>query len=325
MMNKKLFFILFALCLFMGLLRSVYADEGITASLTSQEEALTVGDVINLVLEVTHPAEQYVIFPQFEQTWGDFEVGEQSPTELITHEDGSQSSRQTIAVTLWAPGSFTTPLLTVTLSTRSGELSEVMVEPLTLAVASVLEAGDTDLRELKPQATLSPPSPLPWLLGRLLLATLIFFALWSSYRRWRSKQRAAVLDTRAAYEIALDDLASIRDQELPAEGGFKRHYTLVTEILRRYLEQRYAISAMDQTSSQIKETLEGISIAPEHKSELMSMLGEADLVKFARVEPHIEVAEQFPERAGELILAIRPVEVEPEANAEQASAAEVIK
>lgn len=324
-MNKNLFFILFTLCLFMGLLRSVYADEGITAALTSPQEALTVGDVVNLLLEVRHPAEQYVIFPELGQTWGDFEVREQSQPEVSTQEDGSQSSSQTIAVTLWAPGSFTTPLLTVTVSTPSGELSVLTVEPVTLAVASVLEEGDTELRELKPQATLLPPSLLPWLLGGLLLAILISFALWSRVRRWRPKEREPVLDTRAAYEIALDELQQIKVQDLPAQGDFKTHYTLVTETLHRYLEQRYAISVMEQTTSQIKQIFEGISIAPEHKSELMSMLGEADLVKFAKVEPPIEVAQQFPERAGELIVALRPIAVEPSANEEQASVAEVTK
>lgn len=335
-MKKNLFFILFTLCIFMLFLRSVHAQEGMTAALTSEQQDLTVGDVVDLLLEVSHPAGEHVIFPQLGQTWGDFEVREQSPPAVMTHEDGSQSSQQTIAVTLWAPGSFTTPLLTVTVSTPSGALSEVRVEPVTLRVLSVLEEGDTDLRALKPQATLWYLPLWVWQLAGLLLAIFILFVILLLIYRIVSKPRATLPDMpdiRPAYQIALDDLASIREQQLPAQGDFKRHYSLVSGVLRRYLVQGYGISAMDQTTSQIKEGLEGISessIAPEHKKELMSILAEADFVKFANVEPEIEAAEQLTERVRVLILATRPSEMEPSAHlvssvgkGKQAKAAEV--
>ena len=60
------------------------AEEGLPATLASDREQLTVGDPVELTLEVNHPAGYQVIIPQLEGTWGDLEVRSQSPERART-------------------------------------------------------------------------------------------------------------------------------------------------------------------------------------------------------------------------------------------------
>ena len=90
-------------------LATAHAQEGISAALTAEVSELNVGDVIPLTLQVTHPAGYRVIPVQLEQSWGEVEVRDVSSTVVTLNPDGTETTTQTIAVTLWAPGVHSTP------------------------------------------------------------------------------------------------------------------------------------------------------------------------------------------------------------------------
>ena len=77
----------------------VLAAEGIGVTLRPDREELTVGDPVQLTLEVTHPAGYQVILPKLEQAWGPFEVRGQSQATTAANDDGTETTRQTIQVT----------------------------------------------------------------------------------------------------------------------------------------------------------------------------------------------------------------------------------
>ena len=91
-----------------------------TAEWTLDRAAITVGDPVALTLTVHHPAGTQALLPPLDATWGDFDVLNQSPVTMDANPDGSLTTRQTIAATLFAPGSFTTPPLVITLSDTRG-------------------------------------------------------------------------------------------------------------------------------------------------------------------------------------------------------------
>ncbi|HUM71602.1 MAG TPA: hypothetical protein PLK31_22470, partial [Chloroflexota bacterium] len=139
-----------------------------TATITTDAQNITVGDPVILTVSVTHPEGSVVLFPELEPNWGDFIVRSQSAPETVDNGDGTAPSGLGYAVTtqqidprLFAPGDFQTPPLTITIADAAGNLSETAVTPLSLSVQSVLVEGDTELRDIKPQANL--PLPAIWL------------------------------------------------------------------------------------------------------------------------------------------------------------------
>ena len=268
------------------------ADDGVTAKLIPSQTELNLGDPVTLTLEVTHPAGYQVLAPQLPKKWGDYEVIAQSPPATVANPDGTETTRQSITVTLFDLGSFETPPLTVTVSDPGGKTQQVEVLPLALIVTPLRPEGDADLRDIKPQAEVD--LPFPWAVVSGVLAALLVLAApgYFAYRRWiKPKQPAVERDDRPPHQRALDELARIATLRLPEQGRFKEHYTLVTDALRRYLEEGFRVNALERTTAELRQELKHATLSPELVRRYITLFEDADFVKFAKVIPELKDCE----------------------------------
>jgi hypothetical protein len=265
--------------------------------------SFTVGDPITLRLEVIHPTGSTVELPLLDKEWGDFEVISQTGQDTVPNENGTSTTRKDIVVTSFAPGQYETPPLLVTHRQADGTAEELARPGHPLTVASVLVEGDENLRDLKPQAELPEPPLWPFILLGLLLAMVIAAALyWAgrwAYRRWGPKAPAEAaspvfVDTRPPEVIALTELNRIEALDLPGQALLKEHYSLVTECLRGYIEGRYRLPALEQTTDELQSSLRRQpEIATEVRDNFVRMFRRGDLVKFARFRPAVADAYSF--------------------------------
>ena len=128
------------------------------------------------------------------------------------------------------------------------------------------------------------------LLALLLLALVIYLV--NKYLKSRKNKdtepESEPIDPRKAHEIAYEELEVLRQKQLWQSQQFKAYYTELTEILRRYISNRYAIDAMEQTSDDIISEFRRNKELKEKKEEiklLSDVLQVADLVKFAKWQP----------------------------------------
>ena len=76
----------------------------------------------------------------------------------------------------------------------------------------------------------------------------------------------------------------------------------VANVLRRYLHARYQLSAPEQTTEEFRTVLASQNVlAEEQKKSVLEVLGQADLVKFARVPATTEEVRMCIERVRELV------------------------
>jgi hypothetical protein len=305
MNRKNLILIFVTVAAFLLLTWPAQAEGPVQAALTADRSELTVGDPVQLTLEVVHPAGYQVIIPKLEQTWGDFEVQGQSQTETVSSGDGTETTRQTLTVTLFRPGTFETLPLPLTVSDGTEQVTEAAASPVALTVVPVLAEGDTTLNDIRPQAVLNLPANWTVLIAGLVLATAFAGGgLWL-YRRRRGKS-LAVIDNRPPDRVALDELARIDGLRLPAEGRFKEHYTLVTDCLRTYIERQFDAHAFDRTTSELKVSLSQSKMSPEHSRLYVDLFSDSDLVKFAKLRPTLAEADQLTTRARRLVDVSKP-------------------
>jgi len=286
--------------------RTAAAQDLPEASWTVEMENLTVGDPIFLTLSVTHAPDQHVIFPSIESQWGDFRLYSQSPPETVTNPDGTKTTQQSIDVRLFTPGTFTTPALSIELSDNQGQLSEVQVSPVSVTIQSILVEGDSDLRDLKPQAELPYFNLAPWLVGGALVVTLLAGVYLWRHRRQVDLTRS-LSPNRPAHESALAELERIGKLRLPESGQFKQHYTLVSDCLRVYMERIYQFPIRERTTSEIRVGLKATNIQPETGRQLLQLLDESDLVKFSKYTPNPAQAYQVLENARQIVMDTRPI------------------
>ena len=226
---------------------------------------------------------------------GDFEVRSQSLAVVNTNDDGSVTTSQDIGVALYAPGDFTTPPFTVTVITSDGKSTDQTAPPVTLTVASVLTQDDTALRDIRPQADLQPPSPLPEILAGLAGAAVLLGVLALIYRRFlrmrRAQTAAAFVDLRTPYERARDALDELERQNLIGQGMYKAYYSRLSEALRTYIDDVYDVNAPDMTTFEIRRRLKAVRELDSGLAQrALRVLSECDLVKFAKSEPEHDAA-----------------------------------
>ena len=131
-------------------------NSGVRISFTADRAALTVGDIVNLTLEVTHPADHVVVVPRLGPEWGPLEVISQTPAQTESNLYGTETTRQVIEVTLFAPGTFETPTLSMSVRGPEGRVERVFTSPVQLTVSSVLSGADEELKDIRPPADLLP-------------------------------------------------------------------------------------------------------------------------------------------------------------------------
>jgi hypothetical protein len=283
-MNRKFFFIPLLLLITFLMVGTAAAQTPVTAVMIAPEGPFTVGDPIELQLAVTHPAGYHVIQPKIPESWGSFIVTSQAEAETVTLEDGQEMTLFVIDARLFAPGEFSTPPLTVSITDGAGQLSEVTAAPVPITLASLLVEGDTALRDIKPQAELPFLNLIPWIAGGVLLAAAAA-AVYHWWKRRQARLALAAVDNRLPHEIALDDLTRIGQLGLPEQQRFKEHYTLVSDTVRIYIERTQGVPMLERTTGEIRSGLRNSTLTTSGTRQLINFLEESDLVKFSKFTP----------------------------------------
>lgn len=96
-----------------------------------------------------------------------------------------------------------------------------------------------------------------------------------------------------AHVLALEQLAQLKEKRLWQQGLIKPYYSEVTEIVRRYFENRYGFMSLEKTTGETLEDLRRYAVAHPALDETARILRCADLVKFAKYEPLIPEHEEM--------------------------------
>ncbi|HSG15126.1 MAG TPA: hypothetical protein VLE70_02235 [Anaerolineae bacterium] len=275
------------------------------AALSAPEGELTVGDPIALTLSVNHPADHHVIAPELEASWGDFVIQSISAPQTSDNGHGTVTTNLVIDARLFAPGAFTTLPLTVKIADDAGQVVDLIAEPLSVQIGSVLVEGDTELRDIKPQAQLPYVNLIPWIVASAVLVAMVAVIIFL-VRRGRARRALAAIDNRLPHEVALDELARIEGLHLPDEGRFKEHYTLISDCLRHYMERRVDVPMLERTTAEIETGLRETSLPQTVASQYVSLLDVSDLVKFSKFKPDATGANGLLESARQIVLTTKP-------------------
>jgi len=260
------------------------------------ENSLTVGDQLTLRLDVVHPVNSRIALPQVDRDWGSFQVIDQTAPETTDQGNGTAITHKDIIVTIFQPGIYKTPSLVVTHRKPNGDIEDLASPVVQVKYSTVItDSEDLEIRDLKGQAYLAEPIIWPWIVVSILLVTaVILLSIWLIWRFVFKKPEVDVetepepepfIDPRPPEIIAYDELNRIADLKLPEHDQVKEHYSLVSDCIREYIENRYDISALEQTTNEINYAMRKGSLSISHISAFIQLLSESDLVKFAKHKP----------------------------------------
>ena len=115
---------------------------------------------------------------------------------------------------------------------------------------------------------------------------------------------------------ALAALDSLRAAQLWQNGEFKLYYSALSDILRIYLAGRFEVGAMEMTTDEIVLALRNVELEQKLKMDILAVLRDADLVKFAKATPEAEENEAAFDKVLNFVECTKPVEKVEEAEDE---------
>jgi hypothetical protein len=153
-----------------------------------------------------------------------------------------------------------------------------------------------DIRDIRGPIYLLPGWVLPALIGGAVLVALGLYGLW----RARRKRTARAL---LPHELALQRLEEISALMQPARA---REFSIAaSDIVRLYIEQRFAVTATRRTTEEFLRDLLGSSDAAlaRHQGLLGEFLHQCDIVKFAAQSLTLQNMESLRQSARAFVLA----------------------
>lgn len=285
----------------------VYAQEP-TARASVDSTHFLVGDAIPVHVRITHPPAA-AFRPLFGDTLGGFTVLGHSPLR----EEGETTTTAEIVVAKYDSGDAVLPPLRF-LCTLAGDTAtrSIGTNEILLSIRTVPVDTTQEIKDLKPPISI----PLAWWEILLYAAGLSAVgALVYVLYRWRKKRAASLTGEvpvalrRPAHVIAFDELGRLKEKKLWQQGLVKQYYTEVTEILRRYMENRYSLMALERTTDEILDDLRRLRMKEELLGKADGLLRRADLVKFAKHQPVVKENEESIETVYDFVERTKIVEV----------------
>jgi len=276
-----------------------YERGPITLKVMVDRDQVTIADTIRLVLHAEVDEGYEVEMPKFGENLEQFGIVDFLDSRPKLAEQRRIAIERSYKLEPFLSGEYTIPSMTVTFrkpGESDTESHEVQSEPITIKVASLLpeDQAKLDIKEIAPPVRLPGRARWPYYAGFGASAALLALACGVLWRR-RRKRAAPPVPIVPPHERALNALDALLAEKLVERGEYKLFYIGVSDILRRFIEERYGLHAPERTTEEFLAEL-GNTRALERNQKLLlrDFLKHCDLVKFAEYQPSdIEVEQTF--------------------------------
>ncbi|MCX7994850.1 MAG: hypothetical protein N3A65_03625 [candidate division WOR-3 bacterium] len=263
---------------------------------------LTVGDPFEIVAEISIPADKNISDP-FIDSLEPFAIIEQR--HKIIQEKGFARHHYHFRAAAFSTGDLKFPSIKFILKDGTG-MDTIQTNPVDIKILSILPEGMKDINDIKEMLEFPDPLPVIILVVIVVAGALIFFGL-RFYRKM--KQKKLIEEKKIpSWERALNALDMLLKEDLLNKGLIKRFYYTLTEIIKRYLEERFNFPAIEQTTTEIIQSMKLFKVPM--RDEFQNVFQFADMVKYAKFVPTPEATEEIIKKSRELILKTIPEESE---------------
>ena len=199
----------------------------------------------------------------------------------------------------FAIGKHTLPPITIKYTGTNGGSGSVQTPAYLFEVQSVKSPSDTEMKGIKGPWSVPPNWSLYILVAfvvMLAIGAIIFL-----YLRRRAEPidlQPEAVSKRPPHEIAYEQLNRIAGMNWVAQGEMKIYHTEISHVIRKYIAARYHIPALELTTQELLDRLQGEDIPKELVQQFFT---NCDLVKFARYSPTRPEAHERMEEARRIV------------------------
>ena len=277
---------------------------------------ITIGDRILYTIIVTSDPKVKLQPLALGSNLGAFEVKDYKIYDQEKTKEGKNVDKSEYLITTFTTGEYVIPPIAINYTDPQGEKKQIESEPLFILVKSVgaSESDKEDIRALKPPIEIRGTY---W--SYLLLLPILALLAAGGFFYYRQRSRGLALPEipeelkKPAWEVALLELDSLRESDLLKKKEIKRYITILSDVVRKYIQRRFEISALDRTTEEIQREMKSLKLDQTIRELITGLLFFCDLVKFAKYVPSTVEVEESTDQAYSIVKLTRPEEVKEEA------------
>jgi len=185
---------------------------------------------------------------------------------------------QDFIITAWDSGSYYIPPIAFSATSKTqGLLLNVQI--------IILEEG-AELKDIKQpmEAPIGWSDIWPWLLGIVLLILIAYILKKYVFTKKEALKIEKPKVIIPADITALQQLTKLDEAQLWQAGNVKKYHSEISEIIRRYTENRFNFIALELATEEIISELKS-KVNNEQLASITILLKRADLAKFAKSKP----------------------------------------
>ena len=275
----SLFLVLFPIFLY---------GQQVDISASANRKEIKIGEEIRYRITVQTDSTAQVFFPTPDQ-FVPFEVIQEDKIDTL-HERDKMRLIKEYGLTQFDTGHYVLPPLRIDVNRK-----EYTTDSLHFSVQNVVI--DTLKQPIYPVKTAieiqkaGSERSLWWIwLTVILLLGLACGTFWFFHRRKKQKEKN-LEEILPPFDRALLKLKNLKDSRYLIESNHKEYYSVLTDIIRKYLEEEIHIAATESTTDELLTKLQvfldagKLHLSSDVVEELRTVLRKADLVKFAKSKP----------------------------------------
>ena len=289
-----------------------------------EPDSILIGDRFTLTIDVEKDQVQSLYFPAFsneksedgKQPFGMLECIEDIPTDTIEHKGRYMRLRKRYTMTAFDEGIYNLGRPSVLYADKN--IIDTLygtVDSLKIVVTTFKIDSTSMLCNIKPVKN------MPFRFGEIagytgialavlaLLAVAIY--LLARHLAKRGKSIADLFKPEPPlppHIVAITALEQLQNQKLWQNNKHKEYYSALTDILRTYIDGRFGVGAMEMTTDEIIEAIKALNLSQKLSMDLVSLLRDADLVKFAKAMPEAAENESAFSKVYYFVEETKPVE-----------------
>ena len=281
--EKQQHFVVFFMMFFIVFFNSSFGQQ-IKSAIDST--SIQIGEEIKLKLSVEVEATDLVVFPETKSV-GLLEVIASYKIDTLKNKQKYILNKE-YGLTQFDSGHYTIPQQKIIINSKTFLSDSILVEVRDVAVDTTKQK----LFGIKPVIEVEKPSegfPI-WivyvLVGLMFLGAVIYLVFFRKTKAERESENKL-----PPFEEALHNLTKLDSEGLLASNEYKKYYSELTEVLKKYLDEKVYDNALESTSEELITQLEllrdsgKLPISKEAIVKLNKVLQTSDLVKFAKSQP----------------------------------------
>jgi hypothetical protein len=277
-------------------------------TVSAPSDTFTIGDEVVVKIQAIYPSDIKLTPPAGQLQDTSFALKKGPQVESKT-EGAEKNDTYTFVILPITTGDISTPAFGFYWYDSSGKPNQITTPQRIVHVKSLLPADTAgiDIKDI-----IGPKSLTvrwwPYALGALIILALI--AVWYFlFRKKLSKMEIPAAPPEPPFDKAIRELAILKEADLPGKGKIKQFYIELSDILRRYIEGRFDIKAVEATTYELKRLLKHPELTKDQSQLILEFLSRCDLVKFAKYQPSTEYPANDYNSVRDLVIATKPIEI----------------